>query len=79
MNLKYHFRDSFAGISAGPMYGLYYKSFTIVFNDHNDNSLYYKTMIVADLALARSVNYDHKGHCKLKHTFMIVNYNPKHL
>ncbi len=35
------------------------------------------TIIVANLALARSINYDHKVLCKLKHTFTIVNYNPK--
>jgi hypothetical protein len=35
------------------------------------------TTIVANLALARSVNYNHKVCCKLKHTFMIVNYDPK--
>jgi hypothetical protein len=58
--------------------GLYYKSFTIVIYDRNDNSLYYKTMIVANLALARSVHYDLKVCCKLKHTFTIVNYDPKH-
>ncbi len=64
--------------------GLYYKSFTIVIYDRNDNGLYLKTtivanltMIVANLVLARSVNYDHKLHCKLKCTFTIVNYDPK--
>jgi hypothetical protein len=64
--------------------GLYYKSFTIVIYDRNDNGLYYKTMIVANLtmivanlALAKSVNYDHKVCCKLKRTFTIVNYDPK--
>jgi hypothetical protein len=35
------------------------------------------TAIIANLALARSVNYDRKVCCKLKRTFMIVNYNPK--
>ncbi len=35
------------------------------------------TTIIANLALARSVNYDHKVCCKLKHTFTILNYNPK--
>ncbi len=34
-------------------------------------------MIVANVALARSVNYDHKVSCRLKHTFTIVNYDPK--
>ncbi len=64
--------------------GLYNKSFTIVIYDCNDNGLYYKTsiianltMIIANLALARSVNYDCKVCCKLKCTFMIVNYSPK--
>jgi hypothetical protein len=56
-----------------------YKSFTFVIYNRNDNGLYYKTMIVANLALARSVNYNHKVRCKLKHTFTIVNYAPKHL
>jgi len=43
--------------------GLYYKSFTIIFYGRNDNGLYCKTMIVANitmivanLALASSVN-----------------------
>ncbi len=67
-------------------YGLYYKSFTILIYDRNDNGLYYKTtilanltMIIANLALARSINnnYNCKVCCKLKHTFMIVNYKPK--
>jgi hypothetical protein len=56
----------------------------IVIYDRNDNSLYYKTTIianltaiVANLALARSINYDHKVCCKLKHTYTIVNYDPK--
>jgi len=35
------------------------------------------TMIVAKLALARSVSYNRKVRCKLKRTFMIVNYDPK--
>jgi hypothetical protein len=48
--------------------GLYYKSFIIVTYDHDDSSLYYKTKILANLALARSVNYDHKVCCKLKRT-----------
>jgi hypothetical protein len=34
-------------------------------------------MIVANLTLARSVNYDHNLCCKLKRTFMLVNYDPK--
>jgi hypothetical protein len=56
----------------------------IVINNRNDNGMYYKTMIIANLttiianlALARSINYDRKVHCKLKRTFAIVNYNPK--
>ncbi len=64
--------------------GLYYKSFTIIIYDCNDNVLYYKTMIVvyltmiiANLALAKSVNYDPKVCCKMKRTFTIVNYDPK--
>jgi predicted nicotinamide N-methyase len=35
------------------------------------------TTTLANLVLARSVNYDPKVHSKLKHTFTIVNYNPK--
>jgi hypothetical protein len=64
--------------------GLYYKSFMIIIYDPNDNGLYLKTMIVANLTtiianltLAWSVNYDHKVCCKLKRTFTIVNYDPK--
>ena len=49
--------------------GLYYKTITIVIYDRNDNGLYYKTAIVANFALARSVNYNHKVRCKLKHNF----------
>jgi len=63
----------------------------MVVYDRNDNELYYKTMIianlttiianltmiVANLASVGSVNYDRKVCCKLKRTFMIVNYNPK--
>jgi hypothetical protein len=50
--------------------GLYYKSFTIVIYNRNDSTIviydcsdsgkYYKTMILAILALSRSVNYDRK-------------------
>ncbi len=64
--------------------GKYYKSFKIVIYNRNDNGLYYKTMIianlttiVANLASARSVNYDRKVCSKLKCTFTIVNYDPK--
>ncbi len=39
--------------------GLYYKSFSIVTYNRNDSSLYYKTTILANLTLARSVNHDH--------------------
>jgi hypothetical protein len=63
---------------------MYYKSFTIIIYDQNDNGLYYKTMIaanlttiIANLALARSINYYRKVCCKLKRTFTIVNYDPK--
>jgi hypothetical protein len=31
----------------------------------------------ANLALARSINYDRKVCCKLKRTFTMVNYDPK--
>jgi hypothetical protein len=34
-------------------------------------------MFVANLALARSINYDRKVSCKLKCTFTIVTYDPK--
>ncbi len=34
-------------------------------------------MIIANLALARSINYDRKVRCKMKCTLMIVNYDPK--
>ncbi len=47
--------------------GLYYKSFTVITDDRNDSSLYYKTtlldkakLILANLALAKGVNYDCK-------------------
>ncbi len=35
------------------------------------------TTMVANLALARSINYDHKVYCNLKRTLTIVNYYPK--
>jgi hypothetical protein len=41
---------------------------TIVIYDHNDSGQYYKTMILANLALARSVNFDREVCCKLKRT-----------
>ncbi len=63
---------------------VYYKSFMIIIYYCNDNGLYHKTMIIANLtmivvnlALARSINYNHKILCKLKRTFTIVNYDPK--
>ncbi len=49
----------------------------IVIYNHNDNGLYCKTVILANLALARSVNYDCKVCCKLNCTFTIVNYDRK--
>jgi len=59
------------------------KSFTIVvYNhnskivifDHNDSGQYFKAMILANKAFARSINYDRKVVCcKLKHN-TIVNY-----
>ncbi len=58
--------------------GLYYKSFMIIIYNRNDNGRYYKTTILANLALAESVNYGCKVRRKLKRTFMIVNYDPKH-
>jgi hypothetical protein len=67
-------KEDIKGIS-----GLYYNSFTIVIYDSNDNGLNYKTTNVANLVLARSVNYDRKVCCKLKRTFTISNYDPKHL
>ena len=65
--------------------GLYYKSFTIVIYDRNDNGLYYKTMIVANLtmivaklALARSITYDRSYTIIVLATvIMIVNYDRK--
>jgi hypothetical protein len=49
---------------------MYYKSFTIiiynlndsktVIYDRNDSGQYYKTMILANLVLARSINYNRK-------------------
>jgi hypothetical protein len=62
---------------------LYYKCFTIVIYNCNDSGLYYKTMIITNLALAMIINYDprvviydHKVCFKLKHAlrlqFMIV-------
>ncbi len=35
------------------------------------------TTMVANLALAWSINYDCEVRCKLKHTFTIINYDPK--
>ncbi len=51
---------------------LYYKSFKNVVYDRNDSTIiiydhisgqWYKTMILANLALARSINYDRKVSC----------------
>jgi hypothetical protein len=39
---------------------------TIVIYNRNDNDLYYKTTIIANLALARSVNYYRKVGSKLE-------------
>ncbi len=47
---------------------LCYKYFTIVIYDCNDTGMYYKTIILASLALVRSINYDCKVGCKLKRT-----------
>ncbi len=38
----------------------------IVIYNHNSSNQYYITMIFANLALARSVNYNLKIRCKLK-------------
>ncbi len=43
----------------------------------NDSSLHYKTMTLTNFVSPRSINYDSKVSCKLKHTFTIVNYNRK--
>ncbi len=50
--------------------GLYYKSFTILTYNRNDSSLYYKTTILANLALDRSVNYDHDSSLYYKTTIL---------
>ncbi len=61
--------------------GLCYKSFAIITYYHEDSGLYYKTIILANLALATSANCDRKVCCKLKHTllsyFTIVNFDCK--
>ncbi len=64
------YRNSLMEAQEGDTYnsGLYYKSFRIVIYDHNGSIQYYETMILANRALARSVNYDHKVRWKLKHT-----------
>ncbi len=41
---------------------------TSVIYDCNDSGQYYKTMILANFALARSINYNCKVCSKLKHT-----------
>jgi len=56
---------------------LYCKSFTIVICDRNDSGLWYKTTLLENLALAESVNYDHKVGCKLKRTLRTKNYDLK--
>ncbi len=40
--------------------GLYYKCLMIIIFNHNVNSLSYKTTILANLALAKSKNFDCK-------------------
>jgi hypothetical protein len=52
--------------------GLYNK-----FYDRDDSGLYYKTTILANLALPRSINQGGKVCCKLKNAFTIVDYNCK--
>jgi hypothetical protein len=42
---------------------------TVVIYDHNDSRQYYKTMILAILSIARSVNYDCKVRCKLSNIY----------
>jgi hypothetical protein len=34
---------------------------TIVIYNHIDSGQYYKTLILTNLAIARSINYDHNG------------------
>ena len=51
----------------------------IVIYDRNDNGLYYKTMIIANLAFASSINYDCTGMLQFAAYLMIVIYDPKHL
>ncbi len=60
--------------------GPYYKCLLIVIYDRNESGLYCKTLSIlaeAKTNLAWLVNYDCKVCCKLKHTFMIVNYDHK--
>ena len=38
----------------------------VVIYDCNDSGQYYKTTILTDLAIAKSVNYDHKVYYELK-------------
>ncbi len=45
--------------------------------DCNDRALYYKTTILDNLSIAKSVNYDCELYCKLKSTITIVNYDRK--
>jgi len=62
----------------------------IAIYDHNDSGLHYKclmisiyidlynkTTILANLALARSINYDHKVGCRVRRSFTFINYNLK--
>jgi hypothetical protein len=57
--------------------GLYDKRFMIIIYNHNDSGLYHKTTILANLALARSIRYDHEACYELKYTFTIVSYDRK--
>jgi hypothetical protein len=60
--------------------GLYYKSFEIITYDRNDSAVviydcndscqYYKTMIIANLALGKNVNYDRKVPLSVPFTIM---------
>jgi hypothetical protein len=61
-------RKMFVSIFVNINPGLGCKTFTIVPYDRNGSSLYYKTTIQANLALARIVNYYLEVNCKLKHT-----------
>jgi hypothetical protein len=63
---------------------LYHKYFTIVTYNRNDSTLYYKTtllakvkLILANLALARSLNYESQGMLQSEAHLMIIIYNRK--